>query len=173
MSDPILDFFRKEEEHGKRNASPEPDDYYPGSKIRIQPSKPKTVINRESVAWDENPTIKTIKGQTVEFFTINALALAVGRSVDLVRKWVQHGYIPQSPFRSKGYKNRNGDEKPGSRMYTRSMVDAVVDLFTKHGVIEGRMRWEKTPHLPREIQEEWTRIHVGLTDQSIQDGSTQ
>jgi hypothetical protein len=175
MSDPIKDFFDREADFRFREETGTPEAYYPGSETKIDTPVPVRRVNAVQIEWDRNPTVKRVNGDSVEFFPISALAKAVGRTAEVVRKWIKFGYLPQSPFRSRGYTQETIDrEVAGRRMYTRSMIEAVLRIFAAHGILKiKRMKWEDTPTVPAEIQRAWASIHAELVGKDIPNGSNQ
>lgn len=130
---------------------------YPGSRHEISRSAPTRRVQAVIQDWDDKPEKKVINGQEVEFFTLDALAKAVGRSGDVVRKWIKHGYLPQAPYRSRGYEYADGRKVLGKRLYSRGMIEVLLVLFTKYSIQpKSRMKWRDYPMLPQEIKEAWT-----------------
>jgi hypothetical protein len=73
--------------------------YYPGSKRKRRETKKAEVI--PDAGWDTKPIKKTMpNGKEMEFFTLVNLAGALGRPVKTLRKWLDNGYLPPSPYRS-------------------------------------------------------------------------
>lgn len=159
MGDPVVDFFAKESvDHQSRLTQPET--HYPGSKARIERPVPSQSVTAVIEDWDAKPLLRNVNGKQLELFSVNHLAKALGRKADAVRKMIKFGYLPQSPFRSRGYANESGKDIPGRRLYTREMVEVAVARFAKYRLLDNqRLRWERYPLLPKEIQEEWTRLY--------------
>lgn len=133
----------------------------PGSKQarRAQSVTPQKV-RKES--WDANPIMKTVNGVETEFFPISALAEALGKSVVTVRQWETRGYIPQSPYRLR-QKVLNGKKTAGNRVYTRELVEAVIDEFKKRGLLgKARVEWKENSDLTTAIYSRWDRIVNGM-----------
>lgn len=155
--DSIEDFFSKVKVQEEEDDPTAIQETYPGSKHEISRPKPTRRVQAVIQDWDDKPDVHVIKGQQIEFFTVDALSKAVGRSSDVVRKWIKFGYIPQAPYRTRGYTFEDGREVSGKRLYSRGMVEALVALFTKYGLQKiKRMKWRDYPTLPQEIQEAWT-----------------
>lgn len=135
------------------------DTYYPNSKRkRREPKKPEVDVPD---TWDTKSYKKTLpNGKDIEFYTIGALAQALGRPVITVRTWIKEGYLPPSPYRLPTKKNRNGDDHKGRRLYSRAQIEAVVDLFGKSGVLHvKRIDWPNQ-QLTTAIADTWKRIQV-------------
>jgi hypothetical protein len=141
------------------------DQYYPGSK-----RKRKTLIIKElsvepDMAWDKNPYKKILpNGREIEMFTIGALADALGRPVITIRDWIKKGYIPASPYRLPSKKDIRGEERQGRRLYSRAMVEALIELFHKTGVLHTNpIEWSNYRKLSNEISEVWAKIRAEET----------
>jgi hypothetical protein len=141
------------------------DDYYPGSKRKrkkIEPKKPEIELD---TSWDSKPYIKTLpNGKDVEMFTIGALAAALGRPVITIRTWIKEGYLPASPYRLPAKKDVNGEDHQGRRLYSRAMVEKVIQLFDSTGVLYlKRIEWPMHRQLSNEIAEAWSQIRAEET----------
>ena len=141
------------------------DEYYPGSK-----KKRKAVVKKEpevvvSPNWDSRPTRRTLpNGTDVDMFTIGALAAALGRPIITIRSWIKEGYLPSAPYRLPAKKDINGKDHQGLRLYSRAMIEAVIDLFDKAGILEiKRIDWSQHQHLSNEIAEAWSNIRADET----------
>ena len=135
-------------------------DFYPGSKRKrkkIEPKKPEVIPDRH---WDSKSIKKTLpNGSSVEMFTIGALAQALGRPVITLRLWIKEGYLPASPYRLPSKKDINGEDHLGRRLYSRAMVEKVVELFTEAGVLEvKRIEWQFHKSLSENIAKAWSKI---------------
>jgi len=69
------------------------DTYYPGSKRkRREPKAPEVEVDD---TWESKSYTKTLpNGKDMEFYTIGALAQALGRPVITIRQWIKSGYLP-------------------------------------------------------------------------------
>jgi hypothetical protein len=106
-------------------------------------------------AWDNSPMIKTIRGEEVELFTINALAKALDKKVVTIRLWEEKGYIPIAPYRLRS-KTINGKKVNGARAYTRELIEVTIEEFERRGLL-GTLRVEWTHHedLTQVLVERW------------------
>ena len=141
------------------------DDYYPGSKRKRKVKvEPKREVEPD-VSWDSRPRITTLpSGKDIELFTIGALAAALGRPVVTIRAWLKEGYLPVAPYRLPAKKNVNGDDHQGRRLYSRAMVEKVVELFAKAGLLYvKRIDWSLHRQLSNEIAEAWSTLRVEET----------
>lgn len=138
------------------------DDFYPGSKRKRKPIEAKKPEVTPDSNWDSRPYVKTLpNGRDLEMFTIGALASAVGRPVITIRAWIKEGYLPASPYRLPTKKNIKGEDHAGRRLYSRAMVESLVDIFTKAGLMETkRIEWSLHRQLPKEIAEVWNQIRT-------------
>jgi hypothetical protein len=141
------------------------DDYYPGSKRKRKVKvEPKREVEPNAL-WDARPRITTLpSGKDIELFTIGALAAALGRPVVTIRAWLKEGYLPAAPYRLPAKKNVNGDDHQGRRLYSRAMVEKVVELFAKAGLLYvKRIDWSLHRQLSNEIAEAWSTLRVEET----------
>ena len=141
------------------------DEYYPGSKRKRKPVVAKKPVVETSYTWDAKPYKKTLpNGRDLEMFTIGALAAAVGRPVITIRAWLKEGYLPASPYRLPTKKNINGEDHAGRRLYSRAMVETLVEIFSRNGLMDTkRIEWSMHRQLPHEIAEAWNQIRAEET----------
>lgn len=144
------------------------DDYYPNSKRKRKPIVVREPEVKPDSNWDSKPYKKTLpNGRDLEMFTIGALAAAVGRPVITIRSWIKEGYIPASPYRLPTKKDINGQDHAGRRLYSRAMVETLVDIFSRNGLMETkRIEWSMHRQLPQEIAEAWNQIRANETKQN-------
>ena len=141
------------------------DDYYPGSKrkrkVKVEPKKEV----EPDASWDARPRVTTLpSGKDIELFTIGALAAALGRPVITIRAWLKEGYLPAAPYRLPAKKNVNGGDHQGRRLYSRAMVEKVVELFAKAGLLYvKRIDWSLHRQLSNEIAEAWSTLRAEET----------
>lgn len=135
-----------------------PDDYYPGSKRKRRAALP--VEEKEASENDVKYVTKTLpNGNTLELLSAGALAAALGRPLVTLRLWERKGYIPRAPYRLRSVVV-DGVKKPGWRMYSRAMVESIVQSFQSRGLLEApRIDWNKHRDLSVEVLESWSRIH--------------
>jgi len=117
----------------------------------------------ESNGWDENPIIKTFNGKEVELFTLGALAQALEKKVVTIRLWEKNGYIPIAPYRLRS-KSLNGKKVNGNRVYTRELIEIVVEEFAKRGLLgSARVEWKQHSDLTDAIVARW-KAAMGKTE---------
>lgn len=109
--------------------------YYPGSKKVIPDTPPPARRRAEPGEWDEHPTLRKVRGQDVEFFTIGMVAKALGRSAATLREWEAHGVIPKARYRT-----NSRDPKNARRLYTRAQVEGIVSIAREEGLMKGDRR---------------------------------
>ena len=141
------------------------DVFYPGSKRKRKTIEPKKPEVTPDVSWDSKPYIKTLpNGKNIEMFTIGALAQALGRPVITIRVWLKEGYLPASPYRLPAKKNKNGEDHLGRRLYSRAMVEKVVELFRAAGILDiKRIEWPTHRQVTLDIVEAWSKIRAEET----------
>ena len=141
------------------------DDFYPGSKRKRKPIVEKSPEVVPDANWDAKPYKKTLpNGRDLEMFTIGALANALGRPVITIRAWIKEGYLPAAPYRLPTVKNVKGEDHAGRRLYSRAMVEKLVEIFTSAGLLEvKRIEWSLHRQLPQEIAEAWNTIRANET----------
>lgn len=138
------------------------DAYYPGSKRKRKEKVVKPPEVEPDLAWDTKPYKKKLpNGNEIEMFTIGALASALGRPVITIRTWIKEGYLPASPYRLPTKKNSKGEDHQGRRLYSRAMVEAVIELFDSAGLLHTkRVEWSLHRQLSNEIAEAWSEIRA-------------
>jgi DNA-binding transcriptional MerR regulator len=138
------------------------DVYYPGSKRKRKPVVVKEPKVHPDLMWDAKPYKKTLpNGRDLEMFTIGALADALGRPVITIRAWLKEGYLPASPYRLPTKKNVKGEDQAGRRLYSRAMVEKVIELFSTAGLLEiKRINWSEHKQLSNKIAEAWNQIRA-------------
>ena len=135
-------------------------EYVPGSKKKRREPDPKVSRRKsgESNGWDENPIMKTLGGQEVEVFTISALAQALEKTIVTVRLWERKGYIPRAPYRLRS-KTLKGQKTGGNRVYTRALIEATVEEFSRRGLLgTARVEWNQHDDLTDALVKRWKDI---------------
>lgn len=103
---------------------------YPGGVKPRRTPAPTVVKAAPAVSdWDSHPRVKRLKGVEVEFFSVGALAAAVGCSPVTVRAWERTGRLPLSVYRSPAPKSHGvaGKKPMGHRLYTRHQIEVVIE----------------------------------------------
>lgn len=141
------------------------DQYYPGSKRKRKSSSFPAVEKKEIELWENQGKSKKLpNGKTIDLFGPGSLCLAINRPIVTLRLWERKGYIPKAPYRLKSI--LVGDKKmPGSRMYSRAMIESLLKSFQSRGLLETpRIDWNRHPDLSIELLENWTKIHTEETN---------
>jgi hypothetical protein len=138
------------------------DDYYPNSKRKRRVKEEK--VNKKDSDWTINPIKKTLpNGRDMEFYTIGALAVALGRPLVTIRYWMKEGYLPAPSYRLGDKTDATGKEIKGRRLYSRAQIDVTVKLFEKAGALGiTRLRWPNE-QLTDAIAEAWSNIRAEET----------
>lgn len=144
---------------------PDPkDEKYPGSNKSRREKPPSTEFVHDH-SWRDVYTVKRINGKEQRFYTIGALAQALGVSTYSIKYWVRNGHVPNAPYRLPDMIQGDGLKRPGRRLYTAPMIDAVVELFDRHGLLGAqRIDWKKHEDVTADILQEWTRITKSSSD---------
>ena len=144
------------------------DSYYPGSKRKRKPVVVKQPEIEVDTNWDSKPVKKTLpNGRDLEMFTIGALAAAVGRPVVSVRAWIKEGYLPASPCRLPTKKDVNGKDHAGRRLYSRAMVEKLVEILDKAGLLHiKRIEWPLHRQVSLDIAEAWSQIRANENNEN-------
>jgi hypothetical protein len=135
-------------------------DRVPGSKQKRRESTPMADKRRkqamgESNGWDANPIQKTLQGKVVDVFPISALANALEKKIVTIRHWESKGYIPAAPYRLRS-KNLNGAKVNGNRVYTRELIEIVIEEFSVRGLLgSARVEWNQHESLTNAITQRW------------------
>jgi hypothetical protein len=138
------------------------DDYYPNSKRKRRVKEEK--VSKKDSDWTINPIKKTLpNGRDMEFYTIGALAVALGRPLVTIRYWMKEGYLPAPSYRLGDKTDATGKEIKGRRLYSRSQIDVAVELFGKAGFLnKTRIQWPNK-QLTDAITEAWSNIRAEET----------
>ena len=91
------------------------------------------------------------------------LLLGLEKKVVTLRMWEEKGYIPIAPYRLRS-KELNGKKVKGNRVYTRELVEIVVEEFAKRGLLgSARVEWKHQGDLTDAIVARW-KIALGKTE---------
>lgn len=136
--------------------------YYPGSKRKRREPK---VEEKVETAWDRHPRPTVLpNGKEIDLFTIGALAEALGRPVITIKLWMKEGHLPTSPYRLPTKVDKTGKERQGRRLYSRSMIESAIAVFTKFSVLHvKRIDWDKYRKVTEEIAKAWEQSRAEET----------
>lgn len=121
----------------RKNPDQAPVELYPGTNRQIITSRPLDLDRPAPAAerWDAYPREYTVRGRTVEFFTIGALAKALNRRVSTIRLWESNGTIPVTIWRAP-----SEDFRGRQRLYSRDLVEAMIKIAEEEGVLRPHGR---------------------------------
>jgi DNA-binding transcriptional MerR regulator len=89
----------------------------------------KRAIRAKTTARPFKTVNQQVGDSTQELFTIGALALALGCSIQAIRIWEKEGIIPATPLRSD--KGESGD-----RLYTQKQIKNIKKILVKKGHVK-------------------------------------
>ena len=114
------------------------DERIPGSRRTLaedrarRAQKPK---KERPTGWDRKPLIRAVDGNNYEFFTIGALAEALGKSPPTVREWIRKGILPKARYRLPVAPGTLGD---GKRLWTRAEIEGILKIAQEEGIVRTR-----------------------------------
>lgn len=135
-------------------------EYAPGSKKKRREVDPKVSLRKsgESNGWDSKPVMKYLGGKEVEVFTISAIASALSKEIVTIRLWEKKKHIPNTPYRLRS-KSLNGKKVSGNRVYTRPLIEAAIEEFSKRGLLgSARVEWKHHEDLTEALIRRWKEI---------------
>ena len=140
------------------------DTFYPGSKRKRRKSKlEKPTV--EVVPWEDEFFEKFISGKKLKLYTPGSLAKAMNRSPKTLRKWMEDGKFPESPYRMPDIVGKNGKTYLGRRLYSKAMVEAVVQIYTSAGLLHAdKVELSTHRNLGDKITEVWNEIRTTETN---------
>ena len=110
-------------------------EYYPGSSRQRHVNRVPSSTLVEQDAWDRSPRRFKVGGVEQEFFTVGALAEALGRKSATIRKWEREGIIPRATFRQP-----SDDPRGVRRLYSRAQVEGIVRLANEEGLMNPNVQ---------------------------------
>jgi hypothetical protein len=97
------------------------------------------------------PKVMMLQGEPTDFYTIGALAAALGRKTVTVRSWEAKSILPLSRYRKPVPRGTQLPDKApaGQRLYTRPQIEVVVAAAKATGVLEDpqNANWRQFTHL--------------------------
>lgn len=109
--------------------------FYPGSKKRRPAPVQGPQKAQEDGSWADSPVhrkLRQVRGREMEFFTIGALSIALGKRPVTLRKWIATGVLPDATYRTPPVGNTRGDA--GRRLWTRQQIEGLVQIAAKSQV---------------------------------------
>jgi hypothetical protein len=84
----------------------------------------------EEPFWAARPKFYFVNGVEMEFFGIRALAVALGRSPETIRRWEATRIMPRL-----SYWRHFENPRARRRLWTRSQIEEVVRIAREEGVL--------------------------------------
>lgn len=135
--------------------------FYPGSKRR-RPAAPRPPqAAQKDTSWAENPVnrkVRLVRGREMEFFTIGALADALGKRPVTIRKWISEGVIPDASYRTPPVAHTRGDA--GRRLWTRRQIEALVQIATRCGMLSKKQLTHEEMDVFKKAVWTWWKKHA-------------
>ena len=109
--------------------------FYPGSsqEIRDPTEPPPTRPDNDEDPWDAYPVVFPWRGSDTEFFTLGALAKAMGKSPITLRTWERRGWLPLARYRTSSV-----NPQKAKRLYTRAQVEGIVKIAREEGLLQWK-----------------------------------
>ena len=127
------------------------DEFFPGSKRKRR--DPRPVPEKKAASWDAKPQKRMLNGVETEFFTIGALAEALGKKVVTLRMWIDTGKMPEARYRLPPRGDSTFGAKGGQRLWTRDQIEAIVVIAQEEGVLGIKPKdFSKTEFTKRVIE---------------------
>ena len=80
------------------------------------------------------------------------------KTIVTVRLWERKGYIPRAPYRLRS-KTLKGEKIGGNRVYTRALIESVIEEFSKRGLLgSARVEWANQDDLTEALVSRWKEI---------------
>jgi hypothetical protein len=94
-------------------------------------------VDEPAPLWDTKPITFKVKGKDREFYTISALALALGRAPVTLRSWEDKGLLPSSRYRAPKPRRETvpGVAPKGKRLWTREQIEGILVIAKQEKVI--------------------------------------
>jgi len=103
---------------------------------------PNLRVRAPLVGHEREVLYKNGKKKTETLYTVGVLAETVGRTVVTLEHLERRGDLPKTPLRGL-FTTKAGEERPGRRLYTLSMITIVEKAFaSRPGLIRGRPAWD-------------------------------
>ena len=123
-----------------RTARPISGDNVPG---HTEPDRARLPARNDTrPPWARHP--KYIGGHPEPFFTIGALAEALGRSPNTIRAWISAGSMPEAHYRKK-----TPDVRGRRRYYTQAQIEGLVRLADEESLLGTKRRNPASTHFPQ------------------------
>lgn len=141
MSDPTLQLF---ERLSGNKPEPEDDKLYPGN---TPPRNATGSLDNESPDWLESLPFQEMQvnktGETKRFYTIGAVASALGKKPVTIRSWEQKGWLPSASYRTPPPQREQipGKKPAGKRLYSQDQLVFLVEAYDKYILTPAKANW--------------------------------
>lgn len=140
-----LDFFMGLEEKKKPAKDTAPDRTYPGNTPPRNQAKAADGDN-----WLARLPFKeyVVNGVVRKFYTIGALAKALGKQPVTLRAWESKGWIPAAGFRTPTPRGPQvpGKQVKGRRLYSQDQVVFLAEAYEKYVLNPRKPNWDGFRH---------------------------
>ena len=136
--DPLAFFEGLADKRKKREGG---DALYPG---KTPPRNPEPVDSKGTDWLDLLPFKEFLVGDEArKFYTIGALATALGKQPVTIRSWEQKGWLPQASFRTPPPKGPQipGKATKGRRLYSQDQVVFLATAYDKYILSPRKPNW--------------------------------
>jgi hypothetical protein len=132
--DPLEFFHNLEQRHEeKKRKLTEDEKTYPG---KTPPRNAGPVIDSEEQQWLNSLPAQefSIGGEVRKFYTIGALAQALGKQPVTIRSWEQKGWLPPATFRTPAPRGPQipGKAIKGRRLYSQEQLLFLTAAYKKY-----------------------------------------
>jgi hypothetical protein len=135
MKDPLDLFNEGFDIKSRRQVQKESDIKYPG---KTPPKNRDTPIDKASHEWLNGLPFQvySVGGVEKKFYSIGALAYALGRKPVTIRAWESKGWIPPATFRTPAPRKEQipGAELKGRRLYSEAQIVFLVETAIACGI---------------------------------------
>lgn len=135
-----LDFFNGLAERRKKREGG--DAMYPGS----TPPRNPDVVDRGEEDWLHSLPFKEflVNGEAKKFYSIGALASALGKQPVTLRSWEQKGWLPSASFRTPAPRGPQipGKATKGRRLYSQEQVKFLAMAYDKYILSPRKPNWD-------------------------------
>ncbi len=136
-----LEFFNSLEAKRKNKST------YPGT------TPPRNVVAPGNDSLDTSPAAWLnrlpshtflVNGQPQTFYTVGAIALALGKTAVTIRSWEAKGWLPKAKFRTPPPRKEQipGKAIKGKRLYSKDQIMFIVEAYERFIVIPKNPNWD-------------------------------
>lgn len=145
MSIDPLDFFHQLDlkKQRKPESPKEEQKTYPG---RTPPRNAPQALDSEQEAWLNSLPSQSfsVNGEIRKFYTIGALAQALGKQPVTLRSWESKGWLPPASFRTPTPRGTQvpGKAQKGRRLYSKEQLLFLTEAHKKYLLAPRYPNWE-------------------------------